>query len=348
MKKLLLLLFMFTASCTTNDQEPSPSTEEQGGESSEPEDGVIATNFDTPWSIAPSQGDYYITERGGSLFSVTEEGEISEQTLELSSSLYTGGEAGLLGLVLLDADEGYLYYSYESDDGPRNRAVKIERTDQTWSETEVVIDNIPGGRIHNGGRIELGPDEYLYITTGDAGNPDSAQNTESLAGKILRMNVDGSIPESNPFEDSYVYSYGHRNPQGMTWTEDGTMYSTEHGENAHDELNRIEAGKNYGWPVIQGDEEAEGMETPFYHTGDDTWAPSGVDAYDGKLYIAALRGERLIEFSPETTETTVISNEQGRIRDILFEDDHGLGITSNRDGRGNPDEEDDIFFRFTP
>ncbi|SIS38527.1 PQQ-dependent sugar dehydrogenase [Salimicrobium flavidum] len=350
MKRISLALLLFTASCTATDQEPSPATQDTDNDSSQPsqENGIIATNFNTPWSIAPAEDGYFITERGGQLFSVTEDGDISEQTLELSSSLYTGGEAGLLGLVMLDEEEAYVYYSYESNNGPRNRVAKIERSEQTWSETDVIIDEIPGGRIHNGGRLEIGPDEHVYITTGDAGNPDTAQNTDSLAGKILRMNIDGSIPEDNPFEESYVYTYGHRNPQGVTWTEDGTMYSTEHGQNAHDEINRIEPGQNYGWPVIQGDEENEGMETPLYHTGDDTWAPSGVDAYEGHLYIAALRGERLIEFSPETSETSVISNEYGRIRDIHFTEEFGLGITSNRDGRGNPDENDDVFFRFTP
>ncbi|SDJ17356.1 PQQ-dependent sugar dehydrogenase [Salimicrobium halophilum] len=347
MRSIIFFLFIFIAACSSGEQEPTSSTAEK--ENAEPlEQGILATNFNTPWSIAASGDDFYITERAGKLFLVSDAGEITEQTLELSAPLYTRGEAGLLGFSLLDADQGYIYYSYNAGDGPRNRVSKITKTDDTWTESEVIIDEIPGARIHNGGRLEQGPEGHLFITTGDAADPECAQDKESLAGKILRMNIDGSVPEDNPFEESYVYSYGHRNPQGITWTEDGTMYSTEHGESAKDEINIIEPGKNYGWPVIEGDEQAEGMVTPFYHTGNDTWAPSGIDAFEGKLYVAALRGERLLEVEPESLEINVLSEEYGRIRDILFTEGYGHGITSNRDGRGNPEEEDDVFFRFTP
>ncbi|WP_347860786.1 PQQ-dependent sugar dehydrogenase [Salimicrobium sp. PL1-032A] len=347
MRTIIFLLLVSLGACVSGNQEDAPSSRETDEDTREDE-GVLATNFDTPWSIAATDDGFYITERNGKLFYVERDGEITEQMIELSASLYTRGEAGLLGFSLLDADQAFIYYSYETEEGPRNRVSQIVKTNDKWTESDVLIDDIPGARIHNGGRIEQGPDGHIFITTGDAASPSSAQDKDSLAGKILRMNVDGSIPEDNPFQDSYVYSYGHRNPQGLAWTEDNTMYSTEHGESAKDEVNVIAPGRNYGWPVIEGDQQEEGMEPPLYHTGSDTWAPSGLAAHDGSLYIAALRGERLIKFDPSSLRTEVLSEEYGRIRDLLFTDESGYGITSNRDGRGNPDEEDDVFFRFNP
>ncbi len=133
----------------------------------------------------------------------------------------------------------------------------------------------------------------MYITVGDALEENLAQQTDSLAGTILRMNLDGSIPEDNPFENSYVYSYGHRNVQGLTWLSDDTMYASEHGNSANDEINLIEAGENYGWPLIEGTQEQEGLVTPEFTSGSGTtWAPSGMDVYGRTLYVAGLRAMR--------------------------------------------------------
>ena len=180
------------------------------------------------------------------------------------------------------------------------------------------------------GRIQFGPDGKLYITTGDAGNPALSQDKNSLGGKILRINSDGTIPEDNPWENSLIYSYGHRNPQGLDWDESGNLLVTEHGPSgirgkAHDEINLIIPGTNYGWPDIIGDESKESLQNPILHSGDDTWAPSGAEFYDGdkipqwtgKYFVATLRGNHLhmIDFDAENKK--IISHEK------LFQDEFG-------------------------
>ncbi len=162
------------------------------------------------------------------------------------------------------------------------------------------------------------------------------------------MNLDGSIPNDNPFPNAYVYSYGHRNPQGITWLPDGTLYIGEHGNDANDEINRIEAGQNYGWPIIEGNEEQDGMVSPLFTSGDEaTWAPSGMDNYNGKLYVAALRGTAVLEFDLETGEYREVITGLGRIRDVRIEDNHLYFISNNSDGRGAPQENDDKLYRIS-
>jgi glucose/arabinose dehydrogenase len=169
-----------------------------------------------------------------------------------------------------------------------------------------------------------------------------AQDLKNLAGKILRMELNGEIPVDNPFTDSYIYSYGHRNSQGLTWNDDGSqMYSADHGPIGYDEINFIQLGKNYGWPVIKGDEEKEGMEGPLIHSGSSTWAPSGIDYLEGKLYVAGLRGEKLLTFDIEAESIEVVIEDIGRIRDVLVHDGEIYIITNNRDGRGEPKPSDD-------
>jgi Glucose/sorbosone dehydrogenases len=160
------------------------------------------------------------------------------------------------------------------------------------------------------------------------------------------MNPDGSIPDDNPFHDSYVYSYGHRNPQGLAWLPDGTMYASEHGNRAHDEINVIEAGLNYGWPVIEGAEQREGFVSPLFTSGKNaTWAPSGLAHADGKLYAAALRGSAVLEFDPAAGKQRTVITGYGRIRDVRIEGGYLYFITNNTDGRGDPQRNDDKLYR---
>jgi len=305
---------------------------------------VIAENLEEPWEVQLLDDTFYISERTGSIVTIQGDEE-NRLPVQFDQSLSNQPEAGLLGITLPDdfnaSNMAFAYYSYEEAGDYFQRVVTVEKTEEAWVETEVLLDGIPGGQVHQGGRIQIGPDDKLYITAGDAAEPELAQDLDSLAGKILRMEFDGSIPEDNPFEDSYVYSYGHRNPQGLAWTPDGELYAAEHGAEALDEINRITAGNNYGWPVIEGDEEEEGMETPILHSGSDTWAPSGMAFVNDHFYLAALRGESVRQFDPADETEEVIISDVGRVRDVLPAEDGIYFITNNTDGRGNPDETDD-------
>lgn len=280
------------------------------------------------------------------------DGNSERQEIELGEDISTASEAGLLGFVISpdysETGEAYAYYTYESSEGQFNRIVVLALEDNIWTESDVLLDQIPSGSVHHGGRLLIGPDEYLYATTGDASIPEIAQDLTSLGGKILRLDLDGSIPEDNPFTDSYVYSYGHRNPQGLAWGTDGTLYSSEHGASANDEVNLIEPGGNYGWPIIEGEEEQDGMVSPLFTSGqDNTWAPSGMDYHENKLYVSGLRGNVVLEFDLETDEERELFTEFGRIRDIYIDGEYLYFISNNTDGRGSPDEDDDTLYRIS-
>ncbi len=327
-----------------NDKHNTPLIQQENDELE-----VLAENLNIPWSIEKSDHIFYLTERSGSIVKI-ENGEMERQTVELKKELATASEAGLLGFVLApdfkQSNLAYAYYTFEDRSGQFNRLITLRFEDNVWREEKILLDNIPSGTYHHGGRIKIGPDGKLYATVGDASDRKIAQDPNSLGGKILRMNLDGSIPNDNPFSDSYVYSYGHRNPQGITWLPDGVLYASEHGNDANDEINRIEAGQNYGWPIIEGDEEQDGLVTPVFTSGDDsTWAPSGMDYYNGKLYAAALRGTAVLEFDLELGEYREVINGLGRVRDVLIEGDYLYFISNNTDGRGNPQENDDKLYR---
>lgn len=330
-----------------NEQEEQEAEEEQEEVIEEPES--IAENLEIPWTIEKEGETFFLTERTGTITRI-DNGDGVRQEVELEQELSLVPEAGLLGFVLdpefQENNTAYAYYTYEDSNGPLNRVVTLELNEDVWTEESVLLDEIPSGRVHHGGRLKIGPDGMLYSTTGDASVPELAQDLDSLAGKILRMEPDGSIPGDNPFRDSYVYSYGHRNPQGLTWSSDGTLYASEHGNDANDEINRIEAGGNYGWPIIEGNEEEEGMMTPIFTSGkDETWAPSGMDYYEGKLYVAGLRGSAVYAFDLETEEQREVISGYGRIRDVEIEDELLYFISNNTDGRGDPEENDDQLYR---
>lgn len=332
--------------CSTN--EIQPSTVANNSQSIE-QYKTIATNLEAPWAINKLGDTFYITERTGHIVKV-EQGEMTRQAVKLEKTLSTASEAGLLGFVLapdfVQSNEAYAYYTYETASEQYNRIVVLQQENDSWREKRLLLDQIPSGKYHHGGRVKIGPDQKLYVTAGDASNPQTAQDLTTLSGKILRMNLDGSIPDDNPFPHLYVYSYGHRNPQGITWSADGTMYASEHGQSAHDEINKIEAGQNYGWPIIEGEEEQEGFISPLFTSGSEsTWAPSGIAFYDNKLYVAALRGTALLEFELKSKEVKEIVNNVGRIRDVWIEENTLYWITNNTDGRGTPEEKDDQLYK---
>lgn len=355
---LALLVFLFGCSESNVEENPGNTNTNSSNHNNEGETAlvnaqspitdaeVLVSNLIVPWEIVKVNDQFYLSERGGQIINVTEDREKLVMSLNLNKEISAIGEGGLLGFILdpefRDNSSAYIYHTYQEEGRILNRIVKIRKDENdNWIEESVLIDQIPGGRIHNGGRLAIGPDGKLYITVGDAGNQDSAQNLTVLSGKILRINLDGSIPEDNPFDNSPIYSYGHRNPQGVAWGESDTMYSTEHGSAAHDEINIIKPGRNYGWPVIQGDEQRQGMEKPLFHSGNDTWAPSGLAYYQEKLFVAALAGQQLRIFDLDSKTSEPLYENVGRLRDLLIEGNSLYIITNNTDGRGNPDEDDD-------
>ncbi|MGX1436883.1 PQQ-dependent sugar dehydrogenase [Mammaliicoccus sciuri] len=334
---------------TQNEMEHEQSQSDDNQERKETK-GIetVAQGLDTPWSIARLDDVFYLSERPGKIIKI-DGNKKTEQQVDLDKEVSTAAEAGLLGFVLApdfkDSKEAYAYYTYE-DNGQFNRIVKLKLENDTWKEDEVLIDKIPSGQYHHGGRLKIGPDDKLYATTGDASDEQNAQDKDTLGGKILRINLDGSKPKDNPISNSYVYSYGHRNPQGIVWTPDGQMYASEHGNQANDEINEIKEGQNYGWPVIEGNEENDNMETPIFTSGsDDTWAPSGIAFKDGIIYSAALRGEGIMKFDVEKDEMKKVTTKYGRIRDVYNVNDDLYFVSNNTDGRGNPSQNDDKMYK---
>lgn len=278
-------------------QTPSPTQTAAKAVLNGPLVEVVANNLITPWEIAfLPDGRLLVTERPGTL------ALIGTQTERITvPGVSERGEGGLLGLALdpdfVSTHRIFLYLT--TTDGGRiaNRVESYTLQEGALSDRAVVLDDIPGADYHDGGRIEFGPDGTLYITTGDAQDQPSAQDHTNLQGKILRINKDGSIPEGNPFS-SAVWSFGHRNPQGLAWDSEGRLWSTEHGPSGdgsgYDELNLISPGANYGWPVIQGDQTQPGMQPPVIQSGgNETWAPGDVEYLNGKLYFTGLRGSSL-------------------------------------------------------
>ncbi|WP_400162383.1 PQQ-dependent sugar dehydrogenase [Brevibacillus sp. TJ4] len=325
---------------------------------------VLAADLNVPWAIEIAEdGRIFFTERPGNVRVIADGKLLEEPLISFPAPFVSQGEGGLLGLALdpqfADNHYLYVYHTYREEEQTYNRVLRLREEANRAYVDKVLIDRIPGDSIHNGGRIKIGPDQMMYITTGDASDPQLSQDPASLAGKILRLHLDGNIPADNPFPNSPVYSWGNRNPQGIAWNQaNGQLYSSEHGSSAHDEINRIEKGANYGWPNIRGDEQADGMKTPIVHSGTTTWAPSGMTfvsegPWAGQLLVANLRGQQLLRISLEddTVKEVVplFPGEYGRIRDVYEGPDGSLYVlTNNRDGRGNPAQDDDKIIRLVP
>ena len=315
---------------------------------------IIAKNLEVPWALAfLPDNTMLMTERAGRLGKITTEGKL--QILHTINEVKPIGEGGLHGIAA-DPDFKsnhyiYVYYTYgQSGNKPSdyfasqnqtlNRVVRYKLEQDTISEQTIIVDKIPGAMFHDGGRLKFGPDKLLYITTGDAQQPSLAQDPNSLAGKILRV------------KDSKadVYSLGHRNPQGITWDDKDRLWETEHGQSATDEINLIEQNKNYGWPIIRGDQKQTGLEPPILQSGSQTWAPAGAAFYQGSIYFGGLKGQTLYQLKLATMELKEhFKGQFGRIRDVVLGPDNMLYITtSNRDGRGSPTPDDDQIIRLNP
>ena len=321
-------------------------TQKPAGESGF-ESKILVENLDTPWAIGFLPDSIMIfTERDGKV-SILDNGKVK---VVGEINVNQKSESGLLGIAVdpefVENNFIYLYYTYEEG----NRVSRFILNDKLKNEF-ILIDSIPNARFHDGGRIKFGPDEKLYIATGDATNPSSSQNINSLAGKILRINKDGTIPEDNPF-GNYVYSYGHRNPQGIAWhPETGELYSSEHGPTRNDEINLIVMGENYGWPK-ECDEFPDEHVNPIRCYTEFTLAPSGIAFYENDLYTASLRGTQLRRIIFDENYKIILNEEElfsnlGRIREVVEHDDYLYIATSNRDGRGIPRKNDDKIIRIS-
>jgi glucose/arabinose dehydrogenase len=272
------------------------------------------------------------------------------QTFQKSGSV----EGGTLGIALHpEFDKTKKIYVYQTNlelDFFQNKVFSFKINNDMLIDKQIIIDDIPGAPWHDGGRIKFGPDDKLYITTGDAINPNWSQDLSSLAGKILRINSDGTIPDDNPFDSSPVYSYGHRNPQGIAWSQDGMLVSSEHGPSGemgygHDEINVIVKGKNYGWPKIVGTSSNDSFVNPITHSGQTTWAPSGMVFYNSdkipslneKFLVGALKGQHLMVVDVEKDGSLIsvekmFEGEFGRIRTAQIGPDGTLYLlTANGD-----------------
>jgi glucose/arabinose dehydrogenase len=365
-------------------QEPvattSTTTVPSGGTTTTMTTGVLSEDLSVPWGVAfLPDGNILITERSGQLLELSSDGNLlAENDID---SVTPRGEGGLLGVALHPNFASnrwvYLYETYDSDQGTRNRVVRYRYQGDDIGNQTVIIDGIPGASYHDGGRIAFGPaGEHLYITTGDAGNSQEAQSTRTLNGKILRLNSGGSVPEDNPYGNA-IYSYGHRNPQGITWGQDGRLWSTEHGRSGLrsglDEINLIKQGGNYGWPYFEGDESCGQSDlydpaapaslsgdncnviSPITHSGPDiTWAPASAAIANNTLFFGGLRGQAIYTAPIQTGVelrlgeiTAYFREEFGRIRTVEVgpATEFLYVTTSNTDGRGRPQENDDRLIR---
>ncbi|UXA20536.1 sorbosone dehydrogenase family protein [Mycobacterium sp. SMC-4] len=341
------------AACAAEPASPAdptaPTDPTSPAETSAEAPSDVVTDLDAPWGIAFLPDDTaLIAERDSATIQhmtepgvVTPVGEIAD-VVSLS-------EGGLLGLATAGSTV-YAYITTATD----NRVVTMQFDGTSLSPQTPLFTGIPAGTIHNGGRIAFGPDGMLYIATGEIGDPPLAQDPESLGGKILRINPDGSVPADNPDPASPVYSLGHRNVQGLAWDAAGRLWVSEYGARDWDELNLIEPGGNYGWPTVEGRAGREGLIDPVVQWRPDEASPSGLAFYNGSLWMAALRGQRLIEI-PVSADGTVgepaawFAGEFGRLRTVVEAPDGALWFTtSNRDGRGDPRAGDDRILAFRP
>ncbi len=346
-----------TATQTQRDTDPAPSREETSStENPQPDldPRVVVQGLEVPWGIAfVPDGSALIAERDDATIQrLDPDGTITE--VGTVPNVVPTSEGGLLGLAVSPTyDDDQTIYAYITT-AADNRVVSMKYDGKVLGDGSPILTGIPAGQIHDGGRIAFGPDDKLYVTTGETGDGDLAQDPDSLGGKILRIEADGSIPSDNPDPESPIWTTGHRNVQGIDWDDDGRMWATEFGSTIWDELNLIEPGNNYGWPKVEGISGGGEFTDPMvqWETGDAS--PSGLAYFDGFLYVAALGGHRLFQVSVSAdgktgTPKTLYSGKYGRLRTVVATPQNTLWFTtSNLDGRGDPEPTDDRIFEIRP
>jgi glucose/arabinose dehydrogenase len=346
---------------------------------------TIATGLDVPWGLTflPDETAIVTGRDDGSISAIAPDGSVRE--IGVVDDVDHGGEGGLLGVAAspnFDRDNSlYVYYTTATD----NRIASLTLENGALGNQRVLLQGIPKGGIHNGGRLAFGPDGLLYAGTGDSGERSNAQDLNSLGGKILRLAPDGSPATGNPFHSApYVYSYGHRNVQGLAFDDSGRLWASEFGQNTWDELNLIVAGGNYGWPVVEGPGVHEGFVEPVRVWSTDQASPSGIAVWQGSVWMAGLRGQRLWQIpisdaapssgpgatasaggassasgassaggatsssgtNPTGEPIAQLTGVYGRLRTVQVAPDGSLWVsTSNTDGRGDVRDGDDRILR---
>lgn len=316
--------------------------------------GTVTSGLAAPWGIAfLPDGSALVSERDTARVVVVPHGGGEPRTVGRLDAAQPQGEAGLLGLEVSPTfEEDSLVYAYLST-ASDNRVVRMTYDGRRLGPPEVVLEGIPNGFIHDGGRLEFGPDGHLYVSTGETGEPDLAQDRDSLAGKILRITADGKPAPGNPIKGSPVWTMGHRNVQGLAFDDQDRLWASEFGSDVWDELNRIEKGRNYGWPLVEGKGDLEEYRNPFAQWRTSEASPSGLAYAEGSLWMASLRGQRLWRV-PVKADGTIgkpqdyFVGNYGRLRTVVLAPDGSLWLsTSNRDGRGDPAPQDDRILRIT-
>ena len=347
---IIFSVFILTSS------DPIPIPEPTSYKSNNESVLVLAENLDSPRAIAIFDNRVFVTEKNG-LIRVVQDNKLLDEPLATLRSA-NPFDGGLLGITLHpDFSENhliYVYITYEEDGYLWNKILQIQESNNKLTDAKTIFDKIPGSAFTNGGFLKFGPDGKLYIGTGTVSDSSHLpQDVNSLAGKILRLNDDGTIPNDNPFLDSPVYTLGHRNPQGMTWDESGNMYLAEFGPEKNDEINLIIPGKNYGWPEQQckGNQKFENAIMCY----DPSIEPSGILYYTGErvslespFLMASLRATSLfqIDFDKGLNSQKTVLSGIGRVRDVAEGQDGSIYvITSNTDGKGFPDNMDDKLLR---
>jgi len=317
---------------------------------------IVATHLQKPWALTFGDGKIFFTEKVGKVRVIDNGMLVNESVADFRVADIS--DAGLLGITthpdFVKNHFIYIYYTYKEGDNLWNKVLRITESNDKIVDAKVILDKIPGAEFDDGGVIKFGPDKKLYIGTGDATNENAAQDLASLAGKILRLNDDGSIPSDNPVPNSSVYSLGHRNPQGLTWDEQGNLYETEEGPTKNDEINLIKEDKNYGWP----NQECSGSKE--YQSALNCYnisiEPAGIAYYGSgsldfknSLILATLRGNILYQLpisNGNITSQKIILDGLGRIREVgVGPDDYLYILTGNTDGQGFPDKNDDKLLR---